>query len=299
MTEGFERKVNPNAIRKPTEDEMSQKTFYDEPHIEKLYYINLQSSVSRRKHMEQMLANVKFPHARWPAITKKEAAEISKTRVSEFTDEGMNKISHGTAGCYFSHHTLLQNISKEEDPNAVFIIMEDDIGLTAKILEEVECQLKMLPPEWDLFKFGYMGYHLSHVRKGSPPPARKPYKYPECPGDQINKYTCHEADYNANYMGAQAYAVRPTGAATIIQHLRNKPIMDIDGAMMVIGGESPVEWDNAWQQEHKGHVPKWINTYVSKRNMVNHENFGGSTRLYQNGELIHEDIDGGRHTLPS
>eukprot|EP00746_Dinoflagellata_sp_MGD_P130655 gnl/MRDRNA2_/MRDRNA2_64560_c0_seq1.p1 gnl/MRDRNA2_/MRDRNA2_64560_c0~~gnl/MRDRNA2_/MRDRNA2_64560_c0_seq1.p1 ORF type:complete len:346 (-),score=72.89 gnl/MRDRNA2_/MRDRNA2_64560_c0_seq1:153-1190(-) len=259
VPQGFKREVNPNAIRKPTQEEMSQPGFYDEPHIEKLFYINLKESKERHQHMQKQLKDMKVPHERWPALSKTEAMKLSK-QIHEFSNVGLISpdLKIGTQACYFSHHQLLQHIAKQPDPNAVYIISEDDVRFQTP-LEEVECQLKMLPPEWDLFKFGYNGawQKMRNIKTGSPEPSLKPYKYPECPGDQINQFTCHQTDWNWNYMGNQAYAVRPKGAATVLKHLKNTPVMDVDGAMM--GGYHDGEWFN-----------KDINTYVSKHNKVEH-----------------------------
>eukprot|EP00746_Dinoflagellata_sp_MGD_P005068 gnl/MRDRNA2_/MRDRNA2_109808_c0_seq1.p1 gnl/MRDRNA2_/MRDRNA2_109808_c0~~gnl/MRDRNA2_/MRDRNA2_109808_c0_seq1.p1 ORF type:complete len:385 (+),score=66.31 gnl/MRDRNA2_/MRDRNA2_109808_c0_seq1:81-1235(+) len=282
----FQREVNPHAVRQPTEEEMSQEGFYDEPSIEGIYYINLAQSHLRQSHMEEMLkrlTNGEIKYERFNAINKTGAREIDAHGVHEFSDLGIReKNMSGTHACYYSHFNLVKKISEHNNSNAVFIILEDDVTFDSDVLEEVRCQLKLLPPDWDTFKFGYMG-EREWPKKRSGPPSEKPWKYPECPdyGNHLyvdqnrtieNEYTCYQADWNWAYMGNQAYALRPQGAANMLKHLRRRPIMDFDGAIMpqsidLHGGEG---WANT------GPAP-WINTYVSKFNLALHVGYFEST----------------------
>ena len=126
-------------------------------------------------------------------------------------------------------------------------------------MDNVLCQIKMLPPEWDFFKFGYMGFLTENSA------SKSKYPYPGCAGDQINEFICHQTHWNWNYLGNQAYAVRPKGAAVLLEHLRKVPVMDADGAMM-----PGITWSP------KIGKPVEPETYVSKHNMVGHWGFASS-----------------------
>lgn len=271
---GFVRKVNPKSHRQPTEEELSQPGFFDKPHIEKIFYINLDKSLNRKESIERNIDSA-FPgvkYERWPATKKFQVGKIMKANISSFTNIG-NQVGAGSQATYLSHHFLLQHIAMQTDPNAVFIIMEDDILLDRTgLMHSVECQLNMLPPEWDIFKFGYWGFRMEgHTKK---------WGYPHCDGEQINDNTCHQEHFNWNYMGNQAYAVRPKGAANLIEHLKNIPVMDIDGAMM-----PGINWGKKYDK------PLWPNTYVSKYNMVGHGSFASLRLKTAVAEEALDDVD--------
>eukprot|EP00746_Dinoflagellata_sp_MGD_P142135 gnl/MRDRNA2_/MRDRNA2_75125_c0_seq1.p1 gnl/MRDRNA2_/MRDRNA2_75125_c0~~gnl/MRDRNA2_/MRDRNA2_75125_c0_seq1.p1 ORF type:complete len:410 (-),score=65.37 gnl/MRDRNA2_/MRDRNA2_75125_c0_seq1:36-1265(-) len=285
VPDDFKRNTNPNAIRQPTQEQTSQADFYDEPHIAKLFYINLDVSSDRRKIMENMLAelgNERLPYERWKATTVEEAMKKTKHHLHEFSELGLAEHvdeprKMGTQAIYYSHHQLLTHISLQElsenfDPNAVYIILEDDVALGADTMKEVRCQLKMLPPDWDVFKFGYVGLYMEQSEHGSEHPSKKKWQYPECPdfGHNINNHTCYQADWNWNYMGNQAYAVRPQGAKRVIEHLRKRPIMDFDGALMPLAQDLEIGGWSTLKGWKKPGLALWLNTYVSKRNFVQH-----------------------------
>lgn len=272
----FQRKVNPRAHRMPTELELKSQKFFAEPHIEKIYYINLEKSDKRRDHIEEQL-KTGFPNIkaeRWPAMGKGKAGKFMRANLRNFTLLGYGDYSNvGVQATYLSHVLALQNIAQEKDPNAVFFIVEDDVWFDREgLMDNVKCQLKMLPPEWDVFKFGYWGFRMELG-----PEKHGKYPYPKCPGDQINEFTCHQEHFNWNYMGNQAYAVRPQGARILLEHLQKTPIMDVDGAMM-----PGITWSK------KVGKPTWPNTYVSKQNLVGH---GGFSSVRMKSAVAEEGLD--------
>lgn len=271
----FKRTVNPKAHRMPTQEEMNQKSFYEEPRIEKIYYINLEKSENRRLHIEEQIQKG-FPGVkseRWVATGKGKAGKFLKQNLRNFTLIGYGGYSNiGIQATYLSHVTALQKIAEEKDPNAVFMIMEDDVWLhKPNLMENVNCQLKMLPPEWDIFKFGYWGFRMEK------PVKHTKWPYPNCAGEQINEWTCHQEHFNWNYMGNQAYAVRPQGARNMLEHLKKTPIMDVDGGMM-----PGITWNK------KVGKPLWPNTYVAKHNMVGH---GGFASVRMKSAVAEEGLD--------
>eukprot|EP00746_Dinoflagellata_sp_MGD_P008479 gnl/MRDRNA2_/MRDRNA2_116981_c0_seq1.p1 gnl/MRDRNA2_/MRDRNA2_116981_c0~~gnl/MRDRNA2_/MRDRNA2_116981_c0_seq1.p1 ORF type:complete len:201 (+),score=36.65 gnl/MRDRNA2_/MRDRNA2_116981_c0_seq1:296-898(+) len=153
---------------------MSQPGFYDEPNIAKIFYINLDGSSWRRRHMESILTqaqqqNPNITVERWRATDKKEAEAITRELLHEFTELGLGDSAEmGTQAVYYSHYSLVKHISEQKDPSAVFIILEDDVDFSADTLLEVSCQLKMLPPDWDVYRFGYVGYRIFGSKSGYP-----------------------------------------------------------------------------------------------------------------------------------
>lgn len=264
----FHRIINPKAHRVPTDEEKSRPGFYAAPHIEKIFYINLDKSIDRKASVEaeiqQGFPGVKFE--RFRATTKGEAKLLAKDfekytswRNSKGTGFGQYS-DNGIQATYHSHRALLEKISKMPDPNAVYIIVEDDVHFKKnEVMENVKCQIHMLPPEWDLFKFGYTGFLMKIDQS-----LKDKYGYPGCTaGERINEHTCHQEKFNWNWMGNQAYAVRPKGAAVLLEHLQKVPIMDVDGAMM----------PGVNYQKKGDPLPVWPNTYVSKHNLVGHYGF--------------------------
>eukprot|EP00746_Dinoflagellata_sp_MGD_P033114 gnl/MRDRNA2_/MRDRNA2_178932_c0_seq1.p1 gnl/MRDRNA2_/MRDRNA2_178932_c0~~gnl/MRDRNA2_/MRDRNA2_178932_c0_seq1.p1 ORF type:complete len:113 (-),score=11.94 gnl/MRDRNA2_/MRDRNA2_178932_c0_seq1:90-428(-) len=71
-------------------------------------------------------------------------------------------------------------------------------------------------------------------------------------------------------MGNQAYAVRPQGAARLIKYLQKRPIMDSDGAIMPQDqNQEKLGWETV-KGIMKVDLPPWVNTYVSKFNLLKH-----------------------------
>jgi GR25 family glycosyltransferase involved in LPS biosynthesis len=256
----FVRQVNPKSTRHW--EDISGEVTLAEPKLKKIFYINLDKSVERKNETEENLAR-QFPGVpveRWAATGKNTAGNLLKD--PEWHKKArMGGTGIGSIATWFSHYFLMKHISEMEDPNAVYIIFEDDVMMKRlNLKEDVMCQIKQLPADWDLFKFGYWGYRMEV--------AQSKIGYPTCGGEQINPYTCYQKGFQWNYMGNQGYAVRPGGAKAIATKLYMTAIMDVDGAMMPGGKRS-----------YYSHP----NTYVSKHTLIQHSWRHTSTRT-QGGE---------------
>jgi GR25 family glycosyltransferase involved in LPS biosynthesis len=235
---------------------LADKQYLAEPYLHTVYYINLEKSKDRGDHMEKQLERTA------PGVHAERFAARNKTDAKLLKDEGkkfysVNKEKQqaygGTAATYLSHWYMLDTIAKHNDSRAVFVVLEDDAVLVDGWAEEVMCQIKQLPADWDLYKFGYWPL----------PSARWAYDH-TCSGGlrqkAYNEYTCNQRSFALEWMGNLGYAVRPRGAQKAIEHLRQVPIMDVDGAMMpgcCVSNSSKVTQ----------------NVYVSRYSLVKHGKF--------------------------
>jgi len=244
--------------RVPTPIELQKKDYLAEPYLHTIYFINLERSADRKASMEKQLNNTAFGRhfERYPARTRADAKLMVKEKYTENKEKKYP--GSGTAATYLSHWHMLEKISKFNDSRAVFIVLEDDAVLTDSWSDEVMCQIKLLPADWDLFKFGYWpleGARWAHDHTCSGNVRQAKY----------NDYTCNQRNFALEWMGNLGYAVRPQGAAKAIEHLGQVPIMDVDGAMMPGSGIT-----------NSTKVPQ--NVYVSKYSLIKHGKFN-SVRL--------------------
>eukprot|EP00746_Dinoflagellata_sp_MGD_P148989 gnl/MRDRNA2_/MRDRNA2_81106_c0_seq1.p1 gnl/MRDRNA2_/MRDRNA2_81106_c0~~gnl/MRDRNA2_/MRDRNA2_81106_c0_seq1.p1 ORF type:complete len:397 (+),score=93.72 gnl/MRDRNA2_/MRDRNA2_81106_c0_seq1:69-1193(+) len=248
----FVRAVNQNSSRQW--DLISGPVTLEEPMLTKIFYINLEKSVERANETEETLAQVfpGVPFERWKATGKNTAGQLLKDPVWKKKPR-MQGTGIGSTATWFSHYFLIKHISEMEDPNAVFLIFEDDVMMKRPNLQQdIMCQIKQLPADWDLFKFGYWGYRMEV--------AQSKVGYPTCGGKQINEYTCQQKGFQWNYMGNQGYALRPGGAKAIATKLENTMIMDVDGAMMPGGKHSFYSHPNVYVSKHTLIQHSWRHT---------------------------------------
>jgi len=239
--------------RVPTELEMKHKDYLAEPYLHTIMYINLDRSADRKEHMTEQLQRTApgFQFERFAAKTRSDAKALDKVA---YTKNKKNEwASEGTIATYMSHWHILEQISKHNDSRAVFFVLEDDASLPDGWAQEAMCQIKRLPADWDLYKFGY--WPLDG--------ARWAYDH-TCSGNirqaKYNNYTCNQRSFALEWMGNIGYAVRPQGAAKAIEHLNEVPIMDVDGAMMP-----------GCCISNSSHVPQ--NVYISRWPLIKHGKF--------------------------
>jgi GR25 family glycosyltransferase involved in LPS biosynthesis len=248
----FVRAVNPKSTR--NWEDISGPVTLEEPQLKKIFYINLDKSVERKnetlENLDRQFPGV--PVERWRATGKGEAGNLLKDE-EWHKKPRMGGTGIGSIATWFSHYFLMQHISEHKDPNAVFLIFEDDVMMKRpNLMQSVMCQIKQLPADWDLFKFGYWGYRMEV--------AQSKIGYPNCGGEQINPYTCYQKGFQWNYMGNQGYAVRPGGAKAIATKLALTPMMDVDGAMMPGGKRSYYSHPNMYVSKHTLIQHSWRHT---------------------------------------
>jgi len=198
----------------------------------------------------------KYNVERWEATKMWQATPAA---YEPFSRRGRNKnifMGKGTIATYLSHVSLMKHIS--ESKQGVYFILEDDIlPKFSQWADEAMCQIRELPKDWDVYKFGFFG---GAGGKG------------DCKEIQeAGKFSCFLHKHSFKYMGNQGYALTPKGAAKMLEHLQDMPVMDIDGAMM-----SGQAWGNQGSKID-------ANYYVARHTMLQHDQSYGSERMHANG----------------
>jgi len=231
----------------------------EDQELQTVFFINLEKSTKRREDMEKRLnasngGKKKYHFERWVASSRKEA---NVGNMSKYSHRGQNKnqfVGKGTIATYLSHVKLMDHISKLKD--GVYMILEDDAQPKFDLwADEAMCQIKELPKDWDVYKFGFFGGGGS------------------CQGESSNAspFSCALKKHSYAYMGNQGYAVTPKGAKKMLEHLWDMPVYDVDGAMM-----SGQAWGG------KGSAID-ANYFVAKHTMLRHDQSYGSVRVHENG----------------
>lgn len=126
----------------------------------KIYYINLEKSVERKRKLLSQLSRIKIPHKRIDAVYGKEmpADELDKLC---YKPSGM-LCSRSIIGCYASHLKAWKEFQKDTEEDYA-IIMEDDCILSKnfeKNVRNVVSEINKLNPLWDFVYFGYYNLNL-------------------------------------------------------------------------------------------------------------------------------------------
>lgn len=98
------------------------------------YYINLDSAASRREHMESMLERFDFKKLfkRFSGIQPKSS---------------IGTLSIGESGCLLSHINILKI---EENSNKLLGVVEDDVMMNDKFINNLSNSIGMINGEWDI-----------------------------------------------------------------------------------------------------------------------------------------------------
>merc|ERR1719161_2774321 len=124
--------------------------------LEKIFFINLDKSEKRRQVMEKRLNSTKYHVERWSATTRRDANEAHYKEFSRRGKNNMQAVHKGTVATYLSHTKLMRHISEQTNENGVYIILEDDAQPHFdEWADEVMCQIKELPKDWEVYKFGF------------------------------------------------------------------------------------------------------------------------------------------------
>lgn len=210
--------------------------------LEKIFFINLDKSGLRRKTIEERLHSTtqgKYKVERWTASGNGEA-DVANFKEFSRSHQVLGMVRKGTIATYLSHVRLMKHIAEQKD--GVYMVLEDDAQpKSEKWADEVMCQVRELPENWDVYKFGYW-------KDGA-----------GCDGVQTaGKFSCLLDKYTLSFMGTQGLAYTPKGAKAMLAHLYEMPVYDVDGAMM------------SAQNEGRG-VSVDANLYASKRTYLKHD----------------------------
>lgn len=235
-----------------------EKKVVNNPDLElvSITYINLENSEKRREEIEKQLEPLTaYKVERFAASN---ATDADQEHIMAISHKGFlpRAISGGikptTTASYLSHAKLLKKISMDKTKfnNGVYIVLEDDSRFKSENInqdiEEIMCELKALPKDWDIYKFGYYDSSGAGCHNA----------------DAAGDYSCHLTRKSHQYMGSQAYAITPKGAKQMLAHLYDMPVYDIDAVMMP---------GQTWE-DHPGLGTEIdANYYVSKYSHVRHD----------------------------
>ena len=129
-------------------------------YIEDIYFINLDSDVERRAHMEQQLVHAKQTVHRWSAtnganLTTNDMANnnVGEPVYSHRKNWDGTMRNAGVVGCWLSHVSLFRYLANKPIPDhAAHLILEDDVTVSPAALEPAV--LENLPADWDIVYFG-------------------------------------------------------------------------------------------------------------------------------------------------
>lgn len=131
------------------------------------YYINVDTEVERRKHMEAQAKAAGLPLLRFPAISREQITlgQFDEKYVTKqnLSSELLNP-AHGdhvvnaTVACYVSHSELLEKLHRLLQPNQVGLVLEDDVEIPPNWAELIDNTLACAPSDWSLLKVSGWGY---------------------------------------------------------------------------------------------------------------------------------------------
>lgn len=274
---GEKRKLKSlSPMRTVKKAEMDEPGYASEPKLKQIFYINQDRALKRNEAMERKLKPIenKYDIERFPAIKPQEARQIDLKQYS--TGHKNQEVTGKKLATYFSHWLVLKEIANQTKNNAsdhtdVYFVLEDDVEFKRKDwAEQVMCHISKLPADWDMYKFGYWD-EVSQERSGSCGIKREGTKYQNLV--DYNQYSCFQQTTNVDtqqWMGNQGYAIRPSGARVMLEHLAHMPVMDVDGAMMPHG------------ESQKKYAP---NNYYARETLLGHDTRVNMEKLRKEGSI--------------
>lgn len=122
----------------------------------KIYYINLENSIKRKKFMEKQLIDLSLNYTRINAVNGKLIEERNKYKGNidgyNYNINVKKYFVNSQIGCLFSHIKCFDKII--EDNNDIGIIIEDDMSFKHinKWNESLDEIIKNAPDDWDIIK---------------------------------------------------------------------------------------------------------------------------------------------------
>jgi GR25 family glycosyltransferase involved in LPS biosynthesis len=119
--------------------------------INKIYYINLESSLERKKNILLQAKKEKLILERFPAINGK-ILDINKLYKNKLFTKFIFTSKRGMIGCTLSHINLWKKIAKSYDEN--ILILEDDVIFVKNFKNKFISYMKQVPENWDIIYLG-------------------------------------------------------------------------------------------------------------------------------------------------
>eukprot|EP00667_Euglena_gracilis_P020192 EG_transcript_21816 len=125
------------------------------------YYINMNRSAARRRHMLRQFAALGIVARRWPGVVVPPTAEEVQRGLRG--EPGLPRARQrmtaaeyaGTLGCRRSHQTLLRHLAHRDPPHPGHwhMVFEDDLTLPRNLFVQLLPFLQRVPDDWDVIRF--------------------------------------------------------------------------------------------------------------------------------------------------
>ena len=114
-----------------------------------IFYINLQKSQDRRKHMELQLDQLHYKYTRWQGsvATKPEIKYVSENMKYD-SKAGRVAYLKGMVGVRKSNTNLLKHFIRFGNKGDLFLVFEDDVWISPWLLETIPCVIAQVPKGW-------------------------------------------------------------------------------------------------------------------------------------------------------
>ena len=119
--------------------------------INKIYYINLDSSIERKQNILLQAKKEKLKLERFPAINGK-SLNINKLYEDKLFTKFIFTSKRGMIGCTWSHINLWKKIAKSNHEN--ILILEDDVLFVDNFKLKLESYMRQVPENWDIIYLG-------------------------------------------------------------------------------------------------------------------------------------------------
>ena len=118
-----------------------------------IFYINLQKSHDRRKHMETQLDQLHHKYTRWQAAvaTKAEIKYVGENMKYD-SKAGRAAYLKGMVGVRKSNTNLLKHFIRFGNKDDLFLVFEDDVWISPWLLETIPCVIAQVPEDWDTIR---------------------------------------------------------------------------------------------------------------------------------------------------
>jgi GR25 family glycosyltransferase involved in LPS biosynthesis len=206
--------------------------------VKKIYYINVDGSDERKRHMQAELSQKshgtkyeRFPafkaedvpkHEKSPTF-KKVASLYSKARYTPWLLRDASK--EVFAAIHISNYQVMEKILKEdplgEKSDEVYMVLEDDTKLMENWDKKIPQILANTPAEWDILRVGYWGFARCGDRENN-------FVYAIQPPAKDDKALAGAHFYSGN----TGYLVRPKSIPRILDIMRNSSFASIENVFM-------------------------------------------------------------------
>lgn len=237
-----------------------------------IYYINLENATQRRHLMEEQLLQSGMLAERLSGVAPDKVAtgdfdeefikpQGVRSRIKELVPDSQHRV----IGCFLSHVMALMQAHAKLGPDEIALIMEDDVKVPADWKSKVQLALEDAPEGWALLKIS--GWGNARESDYVPPTTwdhflRNAWAWTEFQLQYPNEwramdfyemrepflegqYTDGKYEEKSFYAGTGGYIVRGSSIRDVLEHLRSKPIDDLD-SMLLSAPWSPTRFYEGW-----------------------------------------------------